>query len=71
MEKIDLKKAREVLPYGSINKIAERTGIRKCDISRTLNGLEGKSKTKIEKEVFCLLEETKKEIDNILLNKQF
>lgn len=60
MEKIDLKKAREVLPYGSINKIAERTGISKCDISRTLNGLEGKSKTKIEKEVFCILRETKR-----------
>lgn len=69
MENIDLKKAREVLPYGSINKIAERTGIQKCDISRTLNGLEGKSRTKIEKEVIYLLQETSKAIDNILLNK--
>lgn len=69
MEKIDLKKAREVLPYGAITKISEKTGIRKCDISRILNGLDGKIKLKIEKEVVCILKATQKEIDEILLNK--
>lgn len=69
MGKIDLKKAREVLPYGSVNKISERTGICKCEISRTLNGFEGKSRVQIEKEVLNLLHETAKEIDTILLKK--
>lgn len=69
MEKINLKKAREVLPYGSVTKISEKTGIRKCDISRILNGLDGKIKVKIEKEVVCILKATQKEIDEILLNK--
>ena len=69
MNEIDLKKARTLLPYGAINKLSSKTGISQCDISRILNGLDSKDKRKVEKEVFCMLLETKDCIDSILSEK--
>lgn len=68
MSKLNLKRARTVLPYGAINEISEKTGIYKGDVSRILKGLECKSSAKVEDAVVEYLRETKIEIESILSN---